>query len=219
MERSNQHNANTCKIKVCGMRDFDNLAEVAECRPEYMGFIFYPKSPRNACQTSPDAVKQLPSSVTPVGVFVNETLETVVETCEKYGITTVQLHGSEAPALCKELKKRGFTVFKAAGINVDFDWEQLDKYADCVDMFVFDTATASHGGSGQKYDWSILEAYHSPIPFLLSGGISINDIEQIKHLTHPRLRGVDINSRFETAPGQKDTTLLRSFITQIRDFK
>lgn len=203
-------------IKVCGMKEEDNVRDVGRLFPTLMGFIFYRKSHRYAGDLNPDAVKTLPECVTPVGVFVDANEEEIEGVCSRYGIKTVQLHGSETPELCRRLKERGYSVFKAAGISSDYDWKALTAYTGTVDMFVFDTKCAGHGGSGKKFDWAQLENYPFATPYLLSGGIGPDDTEAIAKAVRPGMVGIDLNSAFETEPGIKDIKKLKDFITNLK---
>ncbi len=205
-------------IKVCGMRDARNITDVAALSPMLMGFIFYPPSPRDASLLDPGSVQSLPPFIRPVGVFVNADFQEITETCCRYGIHIVQLHGSESPDLCHRLKDAGYTVFKAAGISSDSDFKTLLPYHNTVDLFVFDTKCVGRGGSGKKFDWSLLDAYDMPVPYLLSGGIGPDDVNAIAGAMRPGMAGIDINSRFETAPGMKDISLLVNFIISLRKF-
>lgn len=206
------------QIKVCGMRDTQNIDSISELHPNYLGFIFFKKSPRYAAFVNPQVVRELPTDVTPVAVFLNETISQICDICEVYGITTVQLHGEETPEFCRELVDRGFTVIKAEALTATEDIERLKPYEGVVSMFVFDTKTplGPNGGTGRKWDWSILNAYNLTTPYLLSGGIGPEDAEQIRTLTLRGLSGVDVNSRFEISPGLKNVELLVEFINQIR---
>ena len=205
------------KIKICGMAYPENIVGISGVMPDYMGFIFHAQSPRNALSLSAEALKGLPESVTPVGVFVNRPLDYILDRCDEYGIRTVQLHGNESPALCERLKTEGYIVWKAIGVDENIRWEDLNSYKNVVDMFVFDTKSPTHGGTGCKYDWDILRSYSLEIPFLLSGGISPGDEGLIKMFDHPMFSGIDLNSRFEVAPGMKDVTLLKNFIKELRN--
>jgi len=207
------------KVKVCGMAKADNVAEVAKLRPDYMGFIFHAPSPRNAFSLAPEAVRRLPHDVVPVGVFVNLPTDEIVATLEPFGIHTLQLHGDESPAQCHALKNLGFTVWKAIGVDNTTDWSLLSPFAGMVDCFVFDTKTPLRGGSGVKYDWELLRSYTLEIPFMLSGGISPEDADSVCRISHPMLAGVDINSRFEDAPGCKNINKLHDFINKLRKNK
>jgi phosphoribosylanthranilate isomerase len=205
------------KIKVCGMRNPDNITELAKLSIDYMGLIFYPKSPRYIGELNPQILDILPSHIDKIGVFVDEELDTVLEQIEKYGFILVQLHGQESPQYCREcwnLSNAG--VIKAFNISSVDDFEQTKTYEGICNYFLFDTKTSQHGGSGQKFDWSILEAYTGNTPFFLSGGISSDDVEAIKKIEHPRLYGIDINSRFEIEPGSKKIELIDKFIKELR---
>lgn len=205
------------KIKVCGMRDTANIAEVAALGVDYMGFIFYPPSPRNCLSSiSRELVESLPKGTEPVAVTVNLDERELLRIAEEYGFKALQLHGNESPSLCRSLRSHGLTVIKAFGIAEAQDFERLNEYTGCVDLFLLDTATSSHGGSGRKFDWSLLDNYRLPEPFLLSGGIGPEDWEDIAELNHPRFAGIDLNSRFEVVPGLKDTVALEKFINRTR---
>lgn len=203
-------------IKVCGMKDEANIRSVACLTPLLMGFIFYRHSPRYAGDLNPEVVKTLPRYITPVGVFVNEDTDEVERVCTRYGITTVQLHGSETPGQCHVLRERGFTVLKAFGIDENTGWEEMKPYEEAADMFVFDTKCGSSGGSGRKFRWSILDSYPLSTPYLLSGGIGPEDSEAILAAMRPKMAGVDLNSRFETSPGIKDIDKLIHLILSLR---
>ena len=198
------------KLKVCGMRDSDNIRELMEVKPDFMGMIFYPKSSRY--------VEELPQTdldVATVGVFVNESTEVIQEKSKKFGFEMVQLHGNESVEQAEELKQLGFAVIKVFGVMDQLPLEDMKPYELTVDYFLFDTKTSQHGGSGQKFDWSILESYDLDKPFFLSGGIDLEDLESIKALNIPQLYAVDINSRFEIAPAVKDIQKIKSFKHQL----
>lgn len=200
-------------IKVCGMRDEHNIRAVEHLDIDWMGFIFYPLSSRYVGEQ----LSYLPEKVTRVGVFVNEQPEIVRKRSEQSRLQILQLHGKESPAYCRELKKQGYRVIKAFGIETDqpFPTENVQRYEGSCDYFLFDTKTPIHGGSGQKFNWELLNDYRGTIPFLISGGLSPGDAEVIKAFSHPQLMGVDLNSGFETSPAVKDTTLLQTFIEQL----
>ena len=206
------------KIKVCGMREPENIADVARLKPDFMGFIFYPPSPRHALPAlDASMIASLPEGITPVAVTVNMKEEDLLVLAEEHGFRAFQLHGNEDPGLCRSLRDKGFIVIKAFGVRNEEDFQDLDRYSGCVDYFLFDTATESKGGSGRKFDWDLLSRYNLPEPFLLSGGISSGDAEEISRIIHPRFSGIDLNSRFEIAPALKDASLLNRFITQIKN--
>lgn len=203
-------------IKICGMKDAENVRQVARLMPMLMGFIFCRRSPRYAGALDPEVVRKLPDAISAVGVFVDSPVVEILETCDKYDIGIVQLHGSESPEMCATLKSHGFKVLKAFGIHPGFDWERVRPYEDVADMFVFDTHCDSKGGSGKKYDWDILDGYTFSTPYLLSGGIGPDDSEAVINALRPKMAGVDINSRFESEPGLKDIDKLIHFIFSLR---
>ncbi|MEE1943817.1 phosphoribosylanthranilate isomerase [Pedobacter sp. KR3-3] len=201
------------KLKICGMREAANIASVAELQPDYMGFIFYPQSPRCISEVSAELIKYVPPSIKTTGVFVNEELEKVIAYVIKYNLKAVQLHGQEDVAYCAALAETGAEVIKAFGIGEDFDFEQLKAYEPVVDYFLFDTQTPVHGGSGKVFDWTLLAKYTLDKRYFLSGGIGLEQVETLKQLNDPRLYAIDVNSKFEVAPGLKDVTQLKEFIT------
>lgn len=203
------------KIKVCGLRYPDNIKAVAGLEPGYMGFIFYGPSPRFAGDLQIEALEGIPSIINKTAVFVNESEEIINEIIDKYDFDFIQLHGDESPAFCKTLRDRAI-VIKAFGVNEDFDFKQLAKYKNKVDMFLFDTKTDQHGGSGKTFDWNILDKYDMEIPFFLSGGISPENIEEVKYINHPKFYGVDLNSKFEVSPGLKDIEKLKKAFNTIK---
>lgn len=203
-------------IKVCGMREPENMAAVASLGPDMMGFIFYPLSPRYAGGLPPEAVQALSPGIQSVGVFVNEDETVVLDTVERYNIPVVQLHGAESPEYCRKFREKGFRVVKAIGIGTEEDLRLCEVYEDCCDMLLFDTKSRKHGGTGQAFDWRLLEDYRGSLPFMLSGGIGPDDILRVKAFRHARFAGIDLNSRFETAPGMKDDKRLSAFIKELR---
>ncbi len=190
------------KIKVCGLKYGQNINEVSVLSPDYMGFIFYRSSPRYADQLSTDVLKALPKEIIKTAVFVDEVAEMIDGLIDKYGFDAIQLHGNESPEFCASFKTK-VKVIKAFGINSDFDFRQLEAYADKVDYFLFDTKTDIYGGSGKVFNWDILRNYDLNVPFFLSGGLSNQNLQEITALENPFFYGVDLNSKFETAPAQK----------------
>jgi len=202
-------------VKVCGMRDSQNIQELAKLKPDYMGFIFYSNSPRNAASIDKAVLSTLPLSIQKVGVFVNESVEVMRETAKSYGIDVLQLHGGETPLQCLQLREEGYIIFKAFPIAEESDFDILTDYEGCCDYFLFDTKTPQHGGSGVKFDWGLLQHYQGETPFFLSGGIELNDANAIKQITHPKFVAVDVNSKFEIEPGLKDIDKLNEFIERL----
>jgi len=205
-------------IKVCGLKYEENIQAIADLKPDYLGFIFYKKSPRYvANELSPIQLSNLDVNLKKAGVFVNEDLETIKQICSVFNIETIQLHGSESPAFCKQLKDLGFTIIKAFGMHEDFDFEEVNPYTPICDFFLFDTKSSVHGGSGNHFHWELLKKYHLSTPYFLSGGISLNDLEEIKKIKDDKLYAIDVNSRFELKPGFKDIQAIKSLIKKIRD--
>lgn len=202
-------------IKVCGMRNPENIARTASLMPMLMGFVFHPASPRDASGLDPEVVRSLPAFVRPVAVTVDMDPTELLSLCRRYGIKIVQLHGSESPELCKALKKDGLTVFKAFNLSGKDALKRAADYTGAVDLFIFDSGT---GGTGEKFDWSVLEDYKLSTPYLLSGGIGPDDVDAVVAAMRPGMAGIDINSRFESEPGMKDLNLLINFILKLRLF-
>ena len=201
-------------IKICGLSDPESIRQISDLHPSMMGFIFYAPSPRNACALLPRIMADIPDDIERVGVFVDAPVEHIMRTVLRYGLTTIQLHGNESPEICRELRKPWLKVMKAIGIGENIGLEKLRQYEGSVDRFVFDTATAYHGGSGRKFDWTLLRDYPLTTPFLLSGGIGPDDAEAIREASAslPMMEGIDINSRFETRPGCKSPELVKAFM-------
>jgi phosphoribosylanthranilate isomerase len=203
------------KLKVCGMRDPQNIHDVAALNPDYMGFIFYERSKRFIRTINPSELSQLPENIAKVGVFVNHDLIEVVQKAKMYDLNLIQLHGQESADYVAALKQQflgtNIQLMKAFGIDDQFDFRDLEPYKDVVDYFLFDTQTPDHGGSGKIFDWTLLQNYTLDKPYFLSGGIGLESIDAIKALTDKRLYAVDVNSRFETAPGRKDINKLKDF--------
>jgi phosphoribosylanthranilate isomerase len=204
------------KIKICGMKFPGNIADVTALKPDFMGFIFYPKSPRFAEPLDMATLRSLPTSIKKIGVFVNENLENVLTIATKYNLDGVQLHGTELESMCKELHKSGFIVIKAFPIAEAYNFKVTKKYEGTCSYFLFDTKTDAYGGSGMKFNWGMLDEYVGETPFLLSGGIAADDAEAILKIEHPKLAGIDLNSKFEVSPGLKNVEMLRSFLKEMR---
>ena len=192
------------------MRDAEYIREVEAFGIDMMGFIFWPKSSRYVGERP----AYLPIRCKRVGVFVDEQIEQVQRIAADYDLDVIQLHGSESPEYAQSLQGR--SLIKAFNIASQEDFVQTKAYEGIVDCFLFDTKGKSVGGNGEKFDWSVLDAYSGDTPFLLSGGIGPHDVECVKAFHHPRCIGIDMNSRFEISPALKDVNMLKGFIKQIR---
>lgn len=202
-------------IKVCGMREAENIREVAALGIDWMGFIFYGKSPRAVSIDSCSAFAgELP--VKKIGVFVNASQREMMETADACRLDYLQLHGNESPDDCYALHKRGYALIKAFSVATADDLRQTADYEGRVDYFLFDTKCNGYGGSGRQFDWSLLSTYQGETPFLLSGGIHPGSAEAIRRFAHPRFAGIDLNSGFETKPGLKDIHSLITFINELK---
>ncbi len=196
------------KLKVCGMREPDNIQELIKVKPDFMGFIFYPKSPRYVDEMDDDLIMRIPISISKVGVFVNESLDNIIEIANKYGLEYIQLHGDEDLTFANALKERGLKVIKVFRVMDTIPFF-AKNYEGIADYFLFDTASINYGGSGRHFDWNILKNYNLNVPFLLSGGVQLEDIPKIKSMEIEQLVGIDVNSRFEIEPALKDIEKLK----------
>jgi len=203
-------------VKVCGLKYKENIYDICQTGVDFIGFIFYKKSPRYVeNQLETDVISEIPNNIKKIGVFVNSTVDEIKKLIAIYDLTGVQLHGNESPELCRLFKKECI-VIKAFSMRDDFDFSILENYVSCCDYFLFDTFSADYGGSGLKFNWQILQKYRYDIPFFLSGGISIEDVDLIRNFSHPQFYGIDINSKFEVKPGFKDVEKVRKFISLIK---
>jgi phosphoribosylanthranilate isomerase len=205
------------EIKVCGMREPENIRSlISEIGPDWMGLIFYPKSPRYVSEEKADELKVLP--VKKVGVFVNESEAEILRKIKEFELSAVQLHGSESVDFVQALsEKTDAELWKVVSVGEEIDWKSLEGYLPYVTKFLFDTATAAHGGSGKRFDWKVLETYPFDKGFLLSGGLDEESAGEVVALRQqiPQLQGVDLNSRFEDAPGVKNIEKLIRFKNKI----
>jgi len=203
------------KLKVCGMKNENNILDVAQLNPDFMGFIFYKKSPRYFNSNIPE----LSEHIKKIGVFVNESFDYIRGKVEKHNLQGVQLHGDESPELCKQLKELGCIVIKVFSIKDDFNFSVLEPYEDVCDYYLFDTKGKQPGGNGYAFDWRVLKKYTSIKPYFLSGGIGLNEVENISAFMKPPesafCHALDINSKFETNQGLKNVEKLKEFKNQI----
>lgn len=207
------------KIKVCGMKYPKNIASLSLCGHDLTGLIFFEGSRRFVGdELSPTDLERYRPSLEFVGVFVNDSADSIKSVTERYGLNWVQLHGDETPDTCIQLRKTGLTVIKALPVATNNDISRCDDYEGSVDYFLFDTRTEKYGGSGVKFNWEVLHAYDRDVPFFLSGGIGPEDVNKVVEIKHPMLYGVDINSMFEMKPGLKDIELLKHFINGVKQY-
>lgn len=207
------------KIKVCGITQVEQFKQLNELGVDFVGFIFYPLSKRYAGESRFNQAEllRLQTQAKATAVFVNPTMDDIKNaTTQLPNIKIIQLHGNEDPLLCKHLQLK-YEVIKAISIAANTDLKtEINKYRNCCNYFLFDTATIQYGGSGQKFDWSIFKNQIIPKPFFLSGGIGIDDVNAIKKFTHPAFFGIDINSKFEIEPGIKNLNTITEFIKLIK---
>jgi phosphoribosylanthranilate isomerase len=211
------------KIKVCGLNEPVNIEALANLLIDFIGFIFYKKSPRHVrdgnFRTWISESRDVFGKVKRVGVFVNAEIEEILNKVHDFELDYVQLHGEESPEYCREIQSfwaastlRSARFIKAFAVDTDFDFARTQEYEGICSLFLFDTKTVQHGGSGVSFDWQLLEKYKGNTPFLLSGGIGEEDAAAIRGLNFPQLYGVDVNSRFEVKPGVKDVEKVKRFI-------
>ena len=223
------------KIKVCGMRDAENISELIKLEPDYIGFIFYSKSKRFV--TNFPKI-EIPSKIKKVGVFVNESIETVLEIVQNHQLDAVQLHGNETPEYIDELRKvichseqseesikseilrftqndKEIELFKAFSLDDNFDFTKTEAYQKVCDYLLFDTKGKDYGGNGVKFNWQILDNYKGELPYMLSGGITKDDSQAIvsflRRQESEKCIGVDINSGFEIEPALKNIANIKEF--------
>lgn len=220
-------------VKVCGMRDGQNISDIVAAGADWIGMIFYPPSPRYVTMV-PALAGIIPDRAAPdttagkgkarlVGVFADDMAQNIITRVVNYNLDMVQLHGHETPTLIRNLRAtidpdihKGIKFIKAISVETADDFAQCSQYEGVVDYFLFDTRCDTVGGSGRHFDWTTLNAYTGGTPFLLSGGIGPEDADEIKAIRHPQMIGVDINSRFETEPAVKDAAKVRAFINKLK---
>lgn len=197
------------KIKVCGLTKIENINQVTDLAVDFVGFIFYNKSARHV-DLNPDLIKVIHGLTTKkVGVFVDEELNEVIRLKTLLGLDYIQLHGNESVEFCMDLQV--FTkIIKVFKIDDDFDFS-ICKQFQFADYFLFETKGKLKGGNGTKFNWDVLSGYNLDIPFFLSGGVRLRDVEEILKLDYPLLKVVDINSGFELKPGFKNIKLIKEF--------
>ena len=201
------------RLKVCGMRELENISALSELDPNYIGFIFWSESSRFVDKKTPPLDKKIIKT----GVFVDATFDYILNKIKDHQLDAVQLHGQESCSYCKVIKDYGLKVIKSFSIKNTFDFNTLEDYENSCDYYLFDTKGKLPGGNGFTFDWKILNEYPSEKPFFLSGGIGVDNLNEIKKLVKTKLpiHAIDVNSKFETAPGNKNIELLKKFKKEI----
>lgn len=202
------------KVKICGMRDPENIREVATLQPDFMGFIFYKHSPR--CVPDDWMLPEINEKILRVGIFVNEHPENILKKVKRHRLDFVQLHGDEPVLVCDKLKAAGVGVIKVFSIDRYFDFRETSRYKGSVDYFLFDTKGKYYGGNAKTFDWNILRQYSQEIPFLLSGGITLDNIQSAAKLSGMNLHAIDVNSGAEVSPGIKDVDQVKRIMENLK---
>ena len=215
--------------KVCGMRDADNIRDISALGVDMIGLIFYPPSPRYVQQFSsgagiiPDYAPDMGKTPLRVGVFVDDMPQNIVTRVYNYKLDYIQLHGNEPRETLENLRatidpdiKPNIKIIKAISVSSAEDIKKYKEYVGAADLFLFDTKCKTVGGSGEQFDWQVLQAYDGDVPFLLSGGIGPDDAERIKNFHHPKCIGIDLNSKFEIEPALKDVEKLKQFLVKVK---
>lgn len=207
------------KVKICGMKYPENIAEIAALKPDFMGFIFYSPSKRFVGEDFPESsLNNIPDSIRKTGVFVDESIENIIAKQKQYNLNYIQLHGNETPEYCQILSEQ-IPIIKVFSVDNHFNFSDLSQYQPYCQYFLFDTKTENYGGSGKSFDWTLLDKYKLDTPFLLSGGIGTNNIEAALEIKHPMFCGVDLNSKLETSPGIKNKEEFENIIELIRHYE
>jgi phosphoribosylanthranilate isomerase len=204
------------KFKVCGLKNEENILQVLESKPDYIGFIFYEKSPRYVGNELTVEFAQSITTAKKVGVFVNESEVTILDIASRYGLDYVQLHGNETAVFCNEIQK-SIPVIKAFQVDDDFDFSILNEYKNGCTYFLFDSKSKHFGGSGETFNWKKLEQYKLKKPFFLSGGIDLENIDEVLKLKFSNLIAIDVNSCFETEAGIKDIEKVKTLSNKIKN--
>lgn len=205
------------KIKICGMKFPKNIHEIGALQPDFMGFIFYPKSKRFVGENfSLKSIEKLPKTIKKVGVFVNENVATIIAIQKQFSFDAIQLHGNESVAECIVLQENNIKIIKVFLLDNYFDFSGISAFEPVCDYFLFDTKSDKYGGSGKIYDWKILKKYTLQKPFFLSGGLGLHNIKKISEIDHPQLVGLDFNSQLEDENYKKITEEVSELIQKIR---
>ncbi|MBS4044501.1 MAG: phosphoribosylanthranilate isomerase [Chitinophagaceae bacterium] len=206
------------KVKVCGLKFEENILDIVALQPDFIGFIFYEKSPRYVKELDENMMLLIPKQIKKVGVFVNTTLEQIITKFKQFKLDIVQLHGNESVDFCKILSQQNIPIIKAFSIDKLFDLSTLEAYQKYCQYFLFDTPTKNYGGSGKTFNWEVLKNYKLNTAFFLSGGIGVDNIEDALNFNHPQLLVIDLNSKLEEAPGFKNLQTTKYIIHKIRNY-
>lgn len=211
------------------MRDADNIRDISALGVDMIGLIFYPPSPRYVQQFSsgagiiPDYAPDMGKTPLRVGVFVDDMPQNIVTRVYNYKLDYIQLHGNEPRETLENLRATidpdinpNIKIIKAISVSSAEDINKYKEYVGAADLFLFDTKCKTVGGSGEQFDWQVLQAYDGDVPFLLSGGIGPDDAERVKNFHHPKCIGIDLNSKFEIEPALKDVEKLKQFLVKVK---
>jgi len=205
------------ELKVCGITNTENIMELIPMNISRLGFIFYHKSARYVYgKLIEDGLGKIPKHIKKTGVFVNAAISEIEQIIDQYQLDSIQLHGYESPEFCNFFRTKS-EVIKTIPIKDKSSFETAKIYLDACDLFLFDTHSDNYGGTGKTFDWHWLETYTLNKPFYLSGGISLENFEEIKKIKHDQFIGIDINSKFEIRPGIKDIEKIRQLIDLMND--
>jgi phosphoribosylanthranilate isomerase len=201
--------------KVCGMREPGNIRQVAMLRPDFMGFIFYPGSPRYVGDEFSAGHLENLGGIKKTGVFVNQSNNEILMKVKKYSLDFVQLHGDESKEQVAELSGE-VNVIKVIAGNRSIDVEALKLYEPFIHYWLIDSRTKNqHGGTGQTFDWNILQTLPLEKDIILSGGIGVKEVRKVYDLADQRIKGIDVNSRAEHSPGVKNIELLKKIYDEL----
>jgi phosphoribosylanthranilate isomerase len=204
------------ELKVCGITTSEDIMELIPLKISRLGFIFYHQSKRYVYgKLIEDGLKAIPKHIKKTGVFVNAEISEIEQIVEQYNLDSIQLHGDETPDFCRHFRTKT-EVIKTISIKDKSSFETVKEYKNACDLFLFDTQSEHYGGTGKTFPWEWLEAFTLDKPFYLSGGISLENVEEIKNIKHQKLLGIDINSKFEIRPGIKDIEKIKQLISLIK---
>lgn len=202
-------------VKVCGMRDRQNIQDICALSINMIGLNFYPQSSRYIAQYDAASIERIPKHVKRVGVFVNASYDFLLDRIETFSLDYIQLHGDESVDYCS-LVKESCPVIKVFRIDESFEMSSITEFENEADYFLFDTRCKSYGGSGKKFNWDMLDQYTGQKGFMLSGGIGPEDALALCQFKHDQFVGIDINSKFELAPAIKSKDSINTFLTVLK---